>query len=105
MHKLSFYIHNFMDADNLERDRCEACVFMVATRDGPVSMCVHNAKRDQYLMKPVRTATGWWNPLTGRTTDAGLVDTPAPDALPLTRLKGRVRALKMAQRAEKKVAG
>ena len=105
VHKLSFYIHNFMDADNLERDRCETCVFMVATRDGPVSMCVHNAKRDQYLMKPVRTPGGWWNPLTGRTTHAGLVDTPAPEALPLKRLKGRIRALKMAQRTQEKEAG
>jgi hypothetical protein len=25
---------------------------MVATRDGPLSMCLHNAKRDAYLLPP-----------------------------------------------------
>jgi len=52
VHKLSFFIHDFMHACALERDRIEACSFMVATRDGPLSMCLHNAKRDAYLLPP-----------------------------------------------------
>ncbi len=47
--KLSFFIHNFMDADNLDPERIEACSFMVLTAEGPVSMCVHNADRQKYL--------------------------------------------------------
>ncbi len=52
VHKLSFFVHNFMHACELERERIEACVFMVATRAGPVSMCEHNARRDAYLLPP-----------------------------------------------------
>lgn len=67
--KLSFFIHNFMDACNLEHARVEACAFMVATGDGPLSMCVHNAKRDAYLLKPLPMVQGgalrFWNPVTG----------------------------------------
>jgi len=51
--RISFFIHNFMDADNLEQERVDACSFMVATSDGPVSMCAHNAKRDEHILKPV----------------------------------------------------
>ena len=69
VHKLSFFIHNFMDACHLEKDRVDACAFMVATGDGPLSMCVHNAKRDDYLLKPVPVGTGenmrFWNPVSG----------------------------------------
>ena len=69
VHKLSLFIHNFMDACNLEHQRIEACAFMVATGDGPLSMCVHNAKRDAYLLKPVPIVTGgalrYWNPVSG----------------------------------------
>ncbi|MFN0160699.1 MAG: radical SAM protein [Burkholderiales bacterium] len=69
VHKLSFFIHNFMDACHLEHDRVEACAFMVASGDGPVSMCVHNAKRDSYLLKPIAFGSGeslrFWNPLSG----------------------------------------
>ena len=50
VNKLSFFIHNFMDASALEPERCRACVFMVATREGPLSMCLHNAKRDRYIL-------------------------------------------------------
>ena len=69
IHKLSFFIHNFMDACHLEKNRVDACAFMVATGDGPLSMCVHNAKRDDYLLKPVAVGTGenmrFWNPVSG----------------------------------------
>lgn len=53
MHKLSFFVQNFMDAEALEQDRIDACSFMVMTTDGPVSMCEHNAHRDEYILKPL----------------------------------------------------
>ena len=69
VHKLSFFIHNFMDACRLDRQRIEACVFMAVTADGPISMCLHNAKRDSFILQPVKlkTATGerLWDPLRG----------------------------------------
>ena len=92
--KLSFFIHNFMDAKQLEHDRCKSCIFMVATANGPISMCVHNAKRDQFILQPVsvQTATGprQWHPATGQT----LPPDGAPrssNPLPRKRLKGRSR--------------
>ena len=69
VHKLSFFIHNFMDAKALEADRIAACSFMVATDDGPIAMCLHNARRDSFILKPVTLATETgpraWQPLTG----------------------------------------
>lgn len=66
---LSFMVHGFMDAGSLERERIEACAFKVMTRDGPVSMCLHNAKRDSYILQPIRIPTWagdrYWNPLNG----------------------------------------
>lgn len=49
--KLSFFVHNFMDACHLEKDRIDSCSFMVQTHEGPISMCLHNAKRDEYILK------------------------------------------------------
>jgi len=37
----------------------------VATSEGPVSMCRHNAVRDAELLKPLPMSIGFWNPLTG----------------------------------------
>lgn len=51
--RISFFIHNFMDADNLDQERVDACSFMVATNEGPVSMCAHNARRDEYILQPI----------------------------------------------------
>jgi hypothetical protein len=89
LHKLSFHIHSFMDADRLERARCESCVFMAMTRDGPISMCVHNAKRDAFILQPVtvRSDDGPepWHPL-------GTATVPDPASRPLKRLKGRTRS-------------
>jgi hypothetical protein len=68
--KVSFFIHNFMDGCKLERERLAACAFMVATADGPVSMCLHNARRDDFLLRPFAIEMGappaFWNPITGR---------------------------------------
>jgi hypothetical protein len=50
--KLSFFMQNFQDADALDRDRIHNCSFMVATRDGAISMCEHNARRDDYIIPP-----------------------------------------------------
>ncbi len=71
VHKLSFFVQNFMDATALEPERIHACSFMVMTANGPVSMCAHNARRDEFILKPlsVRTEAGEsiWNPLSGAT--------------------------------------
>ena len=66
VHKLSFMIHNFMDACRLERARVDACIFHTATADGTVSMCLHNARRDALTLAPIRLDGGYWDPLTGR---------------------------------------
>jgi len=60
VHKISFFIHNFMDASNLDPDRVNACSFMVMTPDGPMSMCAHNAKRDEFVLRsiPVQEENG-----------------------------------------------
>lgn len=98
--KLSFFIHNFMDAEALEHDRCKACIFMVATANGPISMCVHNAKRDQYILQPVRLATPdgdrQWHPASGEALPT--VQAPPPVLeIPAKRLKGRAKPAKPAK--------
>jgi hypothetical protein len=94
MTKISFFIHNFMGACELERERIEACAFMVATADGPLSMCLHNARRDEFVLKPIKAAgrdgSLYWNPATGR-----LQADSRPGELPLLpsrRRKGRSKA-------------
>lgn len=71
VHKLSFFVQNFMDASALDPDRIHACSFMVMTAQGPVSMCAHNAKRDEFILKPLGVRTdagqGIWNPVSGVT--------------------------------------
>ncbi len=52
--KLTFFIQNFMDATQIQDDRVHACSFMVMTAEGPVSMCEHNAHRDEYILKPLK---------------------------------------------------
>ncbi|MGH9316669.1 MAG: radical SAM protein [Thermoanaerobaculia bacterium] len=70
VHKLSFFVQNFMDASALDPERLHACSFMVMTSNGPISMCAHNARRDEFILKPleVDTAEGRavWNPLSGQ---------------------------------------
>ena len=53
INKLSFFIQDFMNADGLDQERIDACSFMVMTTNGPVSMCAHNARRDDYILKPI----------------------------------------------------
>ena len=78
-HRLAFFIHDFMDAQHLCRERIGACVFMVQTAQGPISMCLHNAKRDAFILKPLEVAgQGWWDPLTGKTHAAA-----SPEAAPV----------------------
>ena len=50
--QISFFIQDFIDATDLDAERIEACSFMVMTADGPLSMCQHNAQRDEYILKP-----------------------------------------------------
>ena len=60
MHKLSFFVQNFMDADHLDLERVHACSFMVMTPNGPMSMCEHNARRDEFILQkiPIRLTDG-----------------------------------------------
>lgn len=86
VNKLSFFIHNFMDACHLDPERIKACVFMAATQDGPVSMCLFNAQRDASILRPLpmRKADGdwFWDPLSGVLTkgeprlEAGMLQRP-----------------------------
>ena len=48
MNKLSFLVHNFMDACSLEKP----------TKDGPISMCLHNALRDNFVCHLAGTSSG-----------------------------------------------
>lgn len=96
MSSLSFFIHNFMDACNLDQERIDACVFKTMTRDGPVSMCLHNAKRDEYILQaiPVVDEQGikFWHPLEAKFYKYKpeiLVQNPSQ--YPLKKLKGKSR--------------
>ncbi|MEO1067063.1 MAG: radical SAM protein [Pseudomonadota bacterium] len=90
-HLITFYVHNFMHAHQLKRERCETCVFMTMTRDGPVSMCVHNAKRNTFILQDIDLSNGnRWNPLGDETMTAA--------SLPLKRLKGRARRERTSKR-------
>ena len=96
--KLTFFIHNFMDACHLEHDRIKACIFMVASQDGPISMCLHNAKRDEYILKPIAMSGAegehFWQPLTGKTLPATETEIYQvnPKIYPIKFLRGRSRA-------------
>ena len=100
--KISFFIHNFMDAKQLESDRIEACVFMVATSDPDAQaflpMCEFNARRDEFLLRPVMLADGTpWQPLP---SSNGLVSANAQGLAlyPIKFLKGRSRKYAIQQR-------
>jgi molybdenum cofactor biosynthesis enzyme MoaA len=99
IHRLSFFLHNFMDACHLEEDRIKACSFYTVTRDGPVSMCLANAKRDEYILQrvPVQAESGaaaYWDPLSGEVVSEESGEPVADPTLhPLKRLKGRSRQI------------
>ncbi len=93
----SVFIHNFMAADALDEDRCASCVFMVATANGPLSMCAHNAQRDFHLAEPDQidgpTGPSWWNAASPKlAASPNLPDLSDPSLAPLKRLKGQMRA-------------
>ena len=92
IHKLSFFVHDFMDACHLERDRLKACAFTVATESGLVPMCLHNARRDAFILAPVTLASAkgetCWDPATGR---AGRESVAGKVILSRKTAKGRAR--------------
>ncbi|MBI5718732.1 MAG: radical SAM protein [Burkholderiales bacterium] len=92
VHKLTLFSHNFMDACHLDAQRIDACVFMAITQDGPLSMCAYNARRDDFLLRPLPTAAGNWQPL--RHAREGVPTVPAASvaSFPIKWLKGRSRA-------------
>lgn len=97
VHKLTLFTHNFMDACALDAERIDACVFMAITQEGPLSMCAYNARRDTYLLQPLPTTKGLWQPL--RDARAGVpATTPTAAALPFKWLKGKPRAAAVAVR-------
>lgn len=93
---LSFFVHNFMDAKDLDPERIRACVFKIMTNDGPVSMCEYNAHRDDFILQPVAVkrehTVRFWNPLSGETGPfpADMSGITMKD-LPPKKLKGRTR--------------
>ena len=100
--KVSFFVHDFMDACRLEGERLDACVFMAATHEGPMSMCAYNAQRDAFLLSPLRTAEGTWDPLAGR---RGFEGGGSPAAsYPIKWLKGRSRQEVLRARVGKTMA-
>lgn len=74
VNKLSFFVHDFMSACDLDPERIDACIFMAVTHDGPVSMCLHNAQRDDFILRPIRhpreDSDLWWDPLSGQTANS-----------------------------------
>ena len=99
VHKLTLFTHNFMGACDLDAERVQACVFMAITQDGPLSMCAYNAQRDQYLLRPLQTTHGLWQPLRA-------APVPGPGAatmttFPIKWLKGRPRAAALQARAQR----
>ena len=58
-----------MDAAALDPERIRNCAFMIMTAEGPVSMCEHNARRDDYILQPVALASpagAVFDPATGQ---------------------------------------
>ena len=90
--KISFFVHNFMDSSALDKERCESCAFMVMTPEGPLSMCVHNAKRDDYLLVATEVKREnkmqYFNPVSGKFENL----MPDKIAVNMTRKNARGRA-------------
>jgi tetraether lipid synthase len=93
---LSFFVHNFMDACNLEQERIDACVFNTMTKDGPVSMCEHNAKRDEFILQPIpikhEQEIKFWHPLEAKLYEKNPeISVQNPQKYPLKKRKGKSR--------------
>ena len=87
--KISFFLHNFMDACQLDPERIDACVFAAITADGPMAMCSFNAQREALLARPLTLRDGSvWQPLRPA----------AMQAVPIKFLKGRARHAALAAR-------
>jgi len=103
VNKLSFFIHNFMDSCDLDPERIKACTFMAATEEGPVSMCLHNAKRDQFILRPLRQSqaghSGWWDPISGLSAGK-LSELPSHGRLSSTDLRKKKMPVGLAGAAE-----
>lgn len=98
VHKLTLFTHNFMDACGLDAERVDACVFMAITQDGPLSMCAYNAQRDHYLLRPLQTPQGLWQPL--RASPGSAPRAAAIPTFPIKWLKGRPRAAALQAREQ-----
>jgi hypothetical protein len=73
---------------------------MTATGEGPMSMCLFNAKRDQYILAPQKITTvvgdNIWHPLTGNFTSKANRIYPSTvysntQNLPRKKRKGRIK--------------
>ncbi len=97
--KISYFIHNFMDAKDLHPERIDSCVFMAAGPDGMVPMCEFNARRDEFLLRPLPLAGGdTWKPLRHDTAVLLKADAQGLVHYPIKYLKGRSRQHAMVQR-------
>jgi hypothetical protein len=87
--KLTFFIQNFQPAAALDPERIRNCSFMVMTDDGPISMCEHNARREEIILKPLPLGAGadgpLWDPLSGRLEGPGLPVHPSSGWRPVPR--------------------
>jgi 7,8-dihydro-6-hydroxymethylpterin dimethyltransferase len=103
VNKLSFFVHNFMHACDLDPERIKACTFMAVTQDGPVSMCLHNAQRDEYILRPLKQAGagkgGWWDPVSGQSAQ-NIEDLPSHGPLSPSGLGRKKKALGAADAAD-----
>jgi hypothetical protein len=96
--KISYFVHNFMSADELIPERIDTCVFMAAGPTGLVPMCEFNAQRDSHLLQPLTLANGEeWQPLRSEHLATVRSDAQGLVSYPIKYLKGRSRE-KAAQR-------
>jgi 7,8-dihydro-6-hydroxymethylpterin dimethyltransferase len=97
--KISFFLHNFMDASALDRERLDCCIFMAAAADGFVPMCEYNARRDEYILRPVNGQSSVLRLDTAvRADHDGLV------RYPVKFLKGRSRQQALRERQQARTA-
>ena len=77
--KITFFVHAFMDSATLDPERIRNCAFMIMTPEGPVSMCEHNSRRDDYILRPVAVASragAVFDPTTGVILRSGATSRP-----------------------------